>query len=547
MENVAPQHTATAASLPLVVQLGFAGARKLYDATAHPNINPAEFEDKVQEQFQNILDEEVRKLTLGPQLFLCGISSLAVGGDTIFTKACQVRGMVQRVFLPQAGEEFLKATGSDGSDFADAEQAVARKLLASAHVIQERVVSDANDRHERFQDVNLEIVRVSDLLVCLVRADQDPKAGGSREVLALASRRKRPVLEVQITVKDGHPDLRPVWHRRDDFKPPTLPRDIDNATLPEGAVRDPLPQIDDYTRGLKNLASGHANWGRKHFTAAAFLIIGAHVAATILAVFALKFHGGPIAWLLGVELLMLAVGFSVHQYLHWTHRVQRWALSRLAAEVARSVSSIGRFHIYLQYLFTLPFPPALRPLMRTINVLHLRSTAACKAEPWEPKGKAKRDQYVHERLTSVERKAQIKYNEETRDTAAARLTFARRTFIAASLAAFVGTLIKLLTVCDCDWFPVEEKTHEALVDIMGFCAVVLPVIAVAALSLASALDLEARHANSSEMYKFLLEQKTLLENASSAREYSRLLIETESRLLGETVNWYARRSFLGVS
>jgi hypothetical protein len=323
---------------------------------------------------------------------------------------------------------------------------------------------------------------------------------------------------------------------------------MDNAELPEGAVRDPLPRIDDYTHGVKNLASGHANWGRKHFTVAAFLIIGAHVLATILAFLALKLHGGAIAWLLGVELVLLAVGFGVHQYLHYTHRVQRWAMARLAAEVARSVSSIGGFHIYLEYLFTLPFPTALRPLLRTINVLHLRSTAACKAEPWEPKGKAKRDKYVYERLTSREKpKAQIKYNEETRDNAAARLILARRTFIAASLAAFVGTLIKLLTECDCDWFPVEEKTHEALMAIMGFCAVVLPVIAVAALSLASALDLEARRANTSEMYKFLLEQQLLLENASSAREYSRLLIETESRLLGETANWYARRSFLGVS
>jgi hypothetical protein len=546
MQNVTPQNSAaTAASLPLVVQVGFAGARKLYDAKVHPSIVRADFEAKVQEQFQQILDDEVGKLNMGPQLFLCGVSSLAIGGDTVFTKACQARGIVvERVFLPQPREEFLKARGSDGEDFTEAEQAVARNLLVSSHVIQERVVSDASDRHERFQDVNLEIVRVSDLLVCLVRADQCPKAGGTGEMLELASRRRRPMLEIRIAVKNGAPDLTAVWHRREDFKRPTLPHDIDNATLPEGTVRDPLPHIEDYTRGLKNLASGHANWGRKHFMVAAFTIIGAHVAATILAVLALKLHGGAIAWLLGVELFLLAVGFNVHQDLHWTHRVQRWAMSRLAAEVARSVSSIGRFHI--EYLFILPFPPALRPLLRTINVLHLRSTAACKAEPWESDGKAKRDKYVHDRLTSTNNpRAQIKYNEETRDTAAVRLAIARYTFISGSLGAFGGTLIKLLTVCDC--FPVDEGTHDTIKSITGFCAVVLPVIAVAALSLASAFDLEARHANSSEMYDFLLEQRTLLENASSAREYCRLLIETESRLLGETVNWYARRSFLGVS
>jgi len=92
---------------------------------------------------------------------------------------------------------------------------------------------------------------------------------------------------------------------------------------------------------------------------------------------------------------------------------------------------------------------------------------------------------------------------------------------------------------------VTAHTGEGLASVMGALAVVLPVIAVAALSLAVAFDLEARQHTSSELLEFLLPQKTLLENASSAREYSRLLLETESRLLGETVNWYARRSVVG--
>jgi hypothetical protein len=177
-------------------------------------------------------------------------------------------------------------------------------------------------------------------------------------------------------------------------------------------------------------------------------------------------------------------------------------------------------------------------------VLHLRSTVAGKAEPWKPKGESKRDEYVRERLESKP-KGQIAYNEGTRDKARARLTIARRTFIAASLGAFAATLIKLLTVSD--WFPLGPEAHDGLKVVMGFFAIVLPVIAVAALSLASALDLEAKHSNSEEMIAFLNDQVKLLKNASSTREYSRLLIETESRLLGETVNWHARRSFLGVS
>ena len=52
---------------------------------------------------------------------------------------------------------------------------------------------------------------------------------------------------------------------------------------------------------------------------------------------------------------------------------------------------------------------------------------------------------------------------------------------------------------------------------------------------------------STEMLDFLTEQKHLLRHATSEGEFNRLLIETESRMLGETVNWYARRSVVGVS
>jgi len=47
-------------------------------------------------------------------------------------------------------------------------------------------------------------------------------------------------------------------------------------------------------------------------------------------------------------------GLSAHQYLHRTHALERWAMFRLVAEVARSVTAIGPFHVYLEHLFTLP-------------------------------------------------------------------------------------------------------------------------------------------------------------------------------------------------
>ena len=69
----------------------------------------------------------------------------------------------------------------------------------------------------------------------------------------------------------------------------------------------------------------------------------------------------------------------------------------------------------------------------------------------------------------------------------------------------------------------------------------------AAFDLVAAFDIEARLHTSREMLEFLGPHKDLLATAPTEREYRRLLIETESRLLGETVNWYARRSFMGVA
>ena len=68
-------------------------------------------------------------------------------------------------------------------------------------------------------------------------------------------------------------------------------------------------------------------------------------------------------------------------------------LFRLVAEVARSVTAIGRFHVHLEHLFDLPFPVVLRPLLRTVNVLHLHSNTITRDEPWEPQ----RDVYIGRR------------------------------------------------------------------------------------------------------------------------------------------------------
>jgi hypothetical protein len=454
-----------------------------------------------------------------------------------FTRACLDADVVQRVFLPQPRDEYLRAVGSGGPDFSEEEKDTARRLLASPHVIQERVVSDAGDRRDRFHDTNLEIARVSDVLICVVAPSQSDGRGGTVELIELADKRLRPVLEVEISVRDGVPVLSSQWRGRELFRCPRLPGPLaDAAMFGVDAASGELPPVADCVAALKAVASQRANWERKLFKTSAFFVIGAHIAATVIAVAALKLHGAAVPRLLAAELLLLIGGFSLHRYLHRTHRVGYWALLRLAAEVARSVAAIGSMRVYLAHLFTLPFPGELRPLLRSLSVLHLRAATSTDGATREEL----RDAYVAKRLVDRRQGAQIPYNEDTRAAAATRLRLTNGTFLVFSFSAVLATLAKLLAKAGV--LLLAANTAEAL----GVAAVVFPVIAVAALSLAAAFDLEARLHTSVEMLEFLAEQKTLLENASSAREYSRLLIETESRLLGETVNWYARRSFVGV-
>jgi hypothetical protein len=83
--------------------------------------------------------------------------------------------------------------------------------------------------------------------------------------------------------------------------------------------------------------------------------------------------------------------------------------------------------------------------------------------------------------------------------------------------------------------------------LLGSFAIIMPVLAVAALSLAAVLDLEARKHTYQEMVEFLEQQLEYLNSAETEPEFARLLLETESRILGETANWYSRRSFTGVA
>lgn len=529
-------HAHHAPAIPIVVRLGFAGSRNLFDSAADDVADPVAFEDNLSQQFTALLGALHGDLGLSARHFFCGVSQIACGGDAVFTRACSTLRIPQRIFLPRPLNDFLADNSSAGPDFSDAQREHALRLLEGGHIIQQAVASSSDDRTQRFADTSLEILLASDVIIALVRSGQTGKPGGTLELIQMAEKRGLPVWVLTIEVKNGQPSLVPHWRRKDLFARPALPHALDHIpSLPaaESGTHGRLPDAGLYTAHLKSHASKVAESHQGFFKAAAFTIIGTHILATVCAVLTLKFHSKlshSASWFMGTELLLIGTGFWIHHRLHRREAGQQWASARLLAELARSVSALGRQHLQPDYLFQLPFPDRFQSLLHTLNVLHLASTDHHADEPWQER----RDDYLARRLDGAN--GQIAFYTGKSTHAAKWLHWAHTAFNSFSIGAFLTVGCEIL---------LPHGGNESL--LLGPLAILLPVLAVAALSLSAAFDLEARKHTFSDMLVFLNRQRHLLIHASSEREFRHLLLLTESRLLGETVNWFSRRSFTGIA
>lgn len=523
--------------LPLVVQLGFAGSRRLLDEVAHPSVSGAAFDVAIQAYVQQRLQRLPADLGLTPSHFFCALSQGAIGADTAFGHACAALDIRQRILLSQPLDDALSARSTDGvADYTAAQQATARALLASPHVIETRVVSTANDRSTRFEEVNLEIVRASDVLLCVVRDGAVAKAGGSLDLLARGAARGLPVLEIRVSCDaDGHPVFVEQWRGIEAFMAPSVPNELSDVHLADVARLSETT----FTQPLLRFASAQARHRQGFFRRTALIIVLTHVFATLLSLIALKLgtaYARVVIADLTLELALLLTGFFVHRSLHHSRATRVWAMSRLVAETARSVVAAKHIPGTLSHLSTLTMPTDLRALLNTLNVVHLEGARNLDHAQWH----ARRDAYVSERLQKT-RTGQISYYGQQLVKARRQLSHAQTWFRVGSLGAIVATMAKLLA------HVVNVPGLESAVPILGPLAIFLPVVAVGALSLAASFDLEARVHTYTEMLAFLARQATYLSAATSEHEFAALVVDTERVLLGETAVWYSRRAFTSVA
>ena len=533
-------------TIPLIVQVGFAGSRTLFDLS-HSDLEPDDLEAQLFEALVARLREVGAALDLTPHHFLCGVSQIAVGSDTLFTRACQTLGIRQRVLLPQHRDDYLAATGPEGiPDFTAEEQRVARVLLDSPHIIEERVVSHARDRGARFEETNAAILRASDVVICLVREAAGSRRGGTEDLISQAEAVGKPVARITLAIEDGKVRLSPLkalneWPNGRDYELPSAPPELSGLVIAPAWLT-----AESFIAQIKAHASGQSKKHSGWFKSSAILIICFHLGATVLAILAGKLQESIVPILLSFEVFLLLAGLAAHFRLHRGAHARVWAVNRLVAETMRSLAEVEKLRGDVTYPLGLPVPEDILPLLRTSAVLSLRKESLEKNPTWT----ATRAAYIQRRLTSSNGGQLVYYETQTRQ-AEGRLWIATWLFRFCSAGAIIATAVELMRPERLWNFHALPACLAQLTDAFGNAgnalAIFLPVLAVGFLSWVAANDLEARAQTFAEMHAFLEKQLGRLIAASSEHEFRRLVRETESRLLGENLNWFWRRSFASVT
>ncbi len=531
-------------ALPLTVQLGFAGPRHLLQ---HQPAG-AQTTQQLRAELKAVLTGLRQQLQLGPNRFFTGVSQLAVGADMLFTELLAELDWPQRILLPQPRAEFLSAIGTQGPDFQPAEAEQAQLLFASPHIVEERAVSTAATRRDRFEETNLHILDEADVLVCMVVQGSEPRKGGTSDLVARAVARQKPVLVLTLHSAGAEADTGPLFTQEWRGPSPSaallnLPHCVQHAGQAVALPADLLPGLGPFVDVVKQAGSQRAGRRRVDFQFAAGVVIGTHVVATLAALLALKLPTNClwmvalVVLLLAGELALLGWGYLTHRRLHDEHATRDWAMARLCAEVARSARGLRGMPMALDHLRQLPLPPELQALTKTLNVLHLRDNASAAAPDLE----ALRQRYLQERLRDGV-SGQEPYYTNNKRVAHRYINRASKTFGWLSLLAFAATLSKVVILglaLGGGWAVWKEFA--------GPLAILFPVAAVGVMSMATAMDWDARSHTFADMHLFVQRQGRYIESAASLRELTTLVLQTESRLLGETLNWFGRRAYVGVA
>jgi hypothetical protein len=160
--------------LPLIIGIGFTGHRKLAD------------EAKSLAAIHQFM-EDCKRRTPG---IVCGVSSVAAGGDLLFAETCLRLDIPLRVLLPFPKEQFR-------SDFDESTWERVERVLSLA--ISEEVTESGQSRDDGYYECGIETVQQSRVLLALWDGEPSQGKGGTEDVVSFAREQGRPVVWINST------------------------------------------------------------------------------------------------------------------------------------------------------------------------------------------------------------------------------------------------------------------------------------------------------------------------------------------------------------
>lgn len=336
-----PHDTNSLIRLPGVLAIGFSGHRKLPD------------EGRSRSVIRYFLEQQ--KATPGT---VYGVSSAAAGADLLFAESCLELGIPLRVLLPMAKDRFR-------NDFDAPTWERAERVLSSA--ISVEVTGDHEQRRENYYECGIETVQQSQLLVALWDGKEARGLGGTAEIVAFARAIGRPV--VRFDSESGEKEVFNEGAMANLLDDPEM--DFLNGLPDAGVVRpndDGEPLARAWFSKMDANASRFAPQSRKlasvpvMYTAAAALFSG--IAA----------RSPNAATLLGISAGLGVVAAFLPAILRLDSWQRRWACTRTAAEVCRSMIALWK----TPAVYDLVGPeiiPDLAGVLRSLSFLRMKDCA----------------------------------------------------------------------------------------------------------------------------------------------------------------------------
>jgi hypothetical protein len=483
------QKKSPAICLPSVLAIGFTGHRSLKD------------EDQCREAIRSFLREQ-KEAHAG---IVYGVSSAAAGGDQLFAESCLELGIPVRILLPKPEEEFKK--DFDGWSWQRTERIIEKALCVE-------VTGRNQGRSEQYYDCGIQTVGESQVLVALWDGAASRGVGGTQEIVAFAEKTGYPVAWIdaettQLRWLNGEALKQTRSHPEQDFL-----NDLSDGgvTLASGTPRD---LAEAWQRKMDENANRSAPQARRVasipvvYTAAAAVLSG--VAPEIPA---------AAPWL-AVSAALGLVALALPAVLRLHARQAKWARTRTAAEISRSVLALwntpGLFHALGSEAIA-----ELSAMVRSLNFLKMQDRLREKRSL-----DSFRQEYVKDRVED-----QIKYfTGQAKKAARQERIYGAVSWICGVLATLVAA--GCLTI-EARWRGQREiHGHEWIALTMS----ALFEISTMAGAFALMKDCGRRRRRYGELSEWLKSSKTQLENLRTWTSILRIAERVERALLVELLEW----------